>query len=271
MSWISVGLAGACGALAALIAIGLVRNYKTKRGLYTLVFVISFVVLNAIAKAFILSPLKEWEDDRTIRAKLNEIRMYQLLEKHDLQTYEQIVLNMKTGLRLGESDVQITARVRDIMASIYDKYAAHASDQTLIGFVDTLVHQLTVLAKADGDACYRYLFPQQTGGIRMSEYFSAQQQAQDLNTIAKLVESAIETRAPIPTEAEVAEDLERIFAKLQAQHGERVLELQNPLAPDVDKAAVCALTISMYQTILDMPEINRGAVLRYLFSGTEQT
>lgn len=58
MTWISLAVGAACGVLAAAIAVAIVKDRKENKSRYSIVFVVTLVVLLAVAREFVTPKLE---------------------------------------------------------------------------------------------------------------------------------------------------------------------------------------------------------------------
>ena len=55
-----------------------------------------------------------------------------------------------------------------------------------------------------------------------------------------------------------------IVSELGNKYGEGLRDLQNPLAPDVNKTRLCSILIDLYSQVLQLPVEQSGPVVRYM-------
>ena len=122
------------------------------------------------------------------------------------------------------------------------------------------------LQKVPGDACFRFWFPMVSGPPDIAHAVDANSQQHTLELMAEVIRSAAETPAP---EAEAAtdavkDDLAGIVNATYEQFGADAQMLAHADDPRVDRAKVCAITISLYERILQLPPARAGGLIRVM-------
>lgn len=266
MDWISIGLAGLSGAVAAAMASLLVRNPKEKRAAYTVVVVICFVVLQGLSREFIFPDLNAWNQARKAESALLEIPAFQAIKQYDPTTYKILLSDLKGSLREGLDESQVIGMVRGHIAGLVQRRLPSASDEAVVSYINVMVTEIREIGSHGGDLCYRFLFPQQSAPVGWHKYFSKQTQEADLAALAQVIRTAAENPQTIPREADVMPTLEPIFVDLANEYGNDIDMLQNPSAPTVDRAKICSMTADLYSRILQLSKHESSKVLRFLLS-----
>ena len=112
---------------------------------------------------------------------------------------------------------------------------------------------------------------QQTGApLDASKMLSQRMQTQDLEALAKVIETSATDPQPLPDAEEIEPRLQPIYAHLMEEYGEAVQLLANPAAvkAEADKRKVCAIVGSMYDRILALPAQESGKMLRFMLKST---
>ncbi len=268
MNWISIGLAALSGALAAMIASLFVRNPKEKRATYAVVLVVSLVGLLGLSREFIFPDLNAWNQARKAESALLEIPAYQAIKQYYPKTYESLLSDFQGSLRKGVDESQIIGLVRGHMVGLVLKRLPHASDEAVASYMNVMLTEIQELSSQGGDLCYRFLFPQQSAPLDGRQYLSKQTREADLAALDQVIRTSAESPQTIPLEVEVMPKLEPIFVELANEYGNDIEMLQNPAAPNVDRAKVCSMSVGLYSRILKLPKNESGKILRFLLSQT---
>ena len=93
-------------------------------------------------------------------------------------------------------------------------------------------------------------------------------QKDDLDALAKVIESSASNPQPLPDQEEVVAKLKPIYARLVEEFGEDVGLLDNAarVASEADKRKICTMTGSLFDKILAHPAEESGGILRYILS-----
>lgn len=266
MNWISIGLAAASGALAAVITYLLVRRPKEQKVLFVGIFILSFVIINTLSQQYLLPQLNARRTQTDIDEPLEKIPAYQQIAKYDPDTYRQIKAEIQKSLGRGESEPQIEARIRTIVGGLVRKYLPRASDDAVVGYIDIIIQEIEELTNQSPDLCYRFLFPEQYGPIEARKHFKAETQKADLDALAKVIQTGAENS--VAKEMSGYEPLvQKLVTNLKKVYGDDIALLKKPLEPGTDKEKFCKLTVAFYREALKLPKKESSLVLRYIVTG----
>ena len=266
MNWISVGLAGLSGALAALIAALAIRNPKKNRAAYAIVFFVSLAVLQVISRQYVFPDLNAWYQMRKAESALIEIPAFQTIKQYDTKTYEAMMSDIKEAIKKGTDESQIIGLMRGHVAGLVQKRLPYAADDAVVTYMSVMLTEIKELSEQGNDLCYHFLFPQQSAPFDGRKYFSKQTQEADLAALAQIVKTAAENPQALPGEADAMPLLTPIFLGLTNEYGTDIAMLQNPTAPNVDKVKVCSMADGLYARILQLPQNESSKVLRFMLS-----
>ena len=158
---------------------------------------------------------------------------------------------------------------RNLVGPYFEGYATEASGDALVGFVQVTVGILEHLEQREDDACYYWMF----GGapppdFAMASVLSTGVQAEMLDAMADVVESAIHDPQPPPDTHQSRSLMEAFVAQLMREQGPSfavsLALLQEPWAPGVDRKEVCRAATAFYRTALSVPDSAR--LVRVLFN-----
>jgi hypothetical protein len=263
MNWVTVfaasimaGLGAAAGAL-----IGGLLTRGREGGSRTLVIVICLAVGAALGAQLLGPRASAWYERETAESKLLEVSVYQVLKKHEPAAYSKILAEYKRATsnpaRMGE----FTTLVMNEMSIVTSRRMGTASQDSLIALMREMLGNLRVLQK-DGDSCFRYLFPHVAGPADIAKHFDEAAQGRSLELLAEVIRTSAETPAQAVAPTVAQEKLAPVIQALAEEFGDDAQMLGNVAAPGVDRQKVCAITISLYDRILQMPEADAAMVLR---------
>jgi len=183
VDWISIGLAGASGALAGLIARLIIGKPREKSGAYTAVAAICFVILYSLCRQFILPELTARYDAERAEAIMLEIPAYQAIKEYYPTTYREILDELRHALIRKDDRTEIIARLRGRVSTLTLKCLPTASDEAVVSYMSVMVREIKELNDQDPDLCYRFLFPQEYNTIGVRRYLSEETQGADLEAL----------------------------------------------------------------------------------------
>lgn len=266
MNWISVGLAAASGALAAMIALLVVPRRGNWRGAYTFVFVVLFVGFSALSEQFLGPRLSlPWEMKRAEQALL-QVPAYQAMKQYDPQTYTAIMDDLRRGLEGGKTQKDLIAQIKPRVEQLVQKRMPVASDQAVVDYMGVTVRELRELKRRDPALCFKFMFPQQYGVLNARDYMSKDIIDADFAGLAEVIRTSATAPQPVPAESEVSDDLKAVVTQLHQRHGDDATILQHLQDPHVDQAKGCEITAELYEGILALPQPRSGKLLRYMLS-----
>jgi hypothetical protein len=265
MNWISICLAALSGGLAAAIAALAIRNPKERRVAYAIVFFVSLAVLQVISRQYVFPDLNARYQIRKVEADLLEIPAFQTIKQYDPKTYEKLKSGLRESIKKGTDDQHVIGLVREQIIGLLQKRLPYASDEAVVTYMNVMLTEMNELNRQGPDLCYQFLFPQQSA-FDGRKYFSKQTQEADLAALAQIFKTAAENPQTIPGEAEVMPALKPIYVELAKEHGNDIIMLQNPGAPNVDKVKICSMVGGLYTRVVQLPQNESGKVLRFMLS-----
>ncbi|MEO8153263.1 MAG: hypothetical protein ABI605_09365 [Rhizobacter sp.] len=267
MNWISVVVSAVCGALGGVLATLVVRDRKSKRGLYAAVFVVSAGLLFALGRVYVTPWLQARYDASTLDSALSSNAAFAAIKKFDPKVYDQMMSELRAGLLRGQGKAELIDLVRSQVTTLVQKRLPHASDEAASEYMRVMVREMGELRQRGGDLCYRFLFAQPGQGLDLSKYVSPSTVEADFAALSQVVRTSTVEPQPIPQQAEVSERLKPVVAALAARYGQDLALLQQPQAPGIDRDKLCAMSIDMYTVILQLPPADSGKLIRFLMMG----
>jgi hypothetical protein len=160
-----------------------------------------------------------------------------------------------------------TSLVMNEVSLVTSRRMGTASQGSLTALMREMLANLRVLQK-DGDSCFRYLFPHVAGPADFAKHFDDAAEARSLGLLAEVIRTSAETPTEAVPTAVAQEKLAPVVQALAEEFGDDAQMLGNVAAPGVDRQKVCAITISLYDRILRLPEADAALVLRSLAQST---
>jgi hypothetical protein len=224
-------------------------------------------IVTGIAAVIVAAVGAWWFERYSARAALLEQPAYRVLEKHEATLFE----DLSNEYRLYRKDE--LSRERFINYSNHEISAAatrslaRASQDSVLALVRNMVTTAQTLQSAPGDACFRYWFPKVDGPPDIAKYVDAKAQARTLELMGEVIRSAAENPEPLPDPESVKGNLAAIINATYEQFGADAQMLAHAEDPRADRGKVCAITLSLYQRILQLPPADASALIRTMASG----
>jgi hypothetical protein len=255
-------MGGVAAGVAVLIARALVGP-KEKPGAHRALLAF-FTLCGFYAANQTLAPqVRTWKRVHDVDKFLRTDPLYSVLLADNPALSEPLRGALVKALETGHREEAVAAG-RTVVAAVLPSYLPKASDDALVTFTTSMLRTLRGLASADPNRCYRYLFPKVAGPPSLGK-----DDGQDelLNAMRLVVESARSRQQPQPEPPDASQsDMEEVLGRLAVRHGQDVLLLQQPEAPNVDRAKVCALAIDLYSEVLTLPAPRAARVLRVMYA-----
>lgn len=266
MSWISVVAALVCAGLAGVIVMLALRGRKRETSHYAGLWLLLAGLLFAATQHFITPTLQARYDASRVDESLSSHAAFAAIKKHDPQTYDRIMAELREGLLAGQSQGVLIERVRAQVTSLVQQRLPRASDEAATEYLRVMVQEMQELRRQGGDLCYRFLFPQPGEALNLTRHVPLTLRDADAAALSQVVRSSTVSPQPVPQRAEVQPRMQPVMSALSARYGPELALLERPQAPGVDRDKLCSINIDLYSVILQMPASDGGKLIRYLMS-----
>lgn len=267
MDWYAIGIAGACGAIAAAAGTLIASAIKDKNrsGIVNLIVTgVLFAALYAGANATLIQAHRAQLASEELELLARGNPAFMALEQYAPEVMEEFRVYFRAAIEEGRDPLDIETNLRQIMAGVIGSRLPKASNHALSNSIQLTVDQMRWLRERGDDSCFRFLFPEVNGGIRALEVFSSNLMERDYAS-TQLILSSYDESQPMPRNEDVVETLNGIYGQLFEKFGrESVAQLADVSAPDIDKAQVCSILIELYASILALPEKESAQTLRWI-------
>jgi hypothetical protein len=264
MIWITVGL------LLLAIAIGVTLTFVFLRGsarrpLVLIPIALTICVVLAALMQFYVTPkvLVAWAEDRA-RDELLAIPVYAVLQKYEPTVFERLLLEYRLVVidrsRIGTFADEASSQISDAAT----RHIAQSSDAALLGLMNDMLQRLQILRAKSPDDCYRYLFPNAVGPPQTGKYFDRASQERTLSLLAEVIRTSAEQPAAAAPPDRARNLLASIVQALNAEFGESTQALSHAEDSNVDRRAVCNVSVALYEKVLALPQADAAAVVRVM-------
>lgn len=270
MSLMSIAFAALSGAVAGAIAFMIAGNPKEDRNKFGITFAVTFGVIFILSKIFFVPQASAWYEVRNAETELQQHAAFRAVRKYDEKVYQAMIEDIRQIVLKGESREKAMTTARGHMQELVQRRLPTASNESVAAYMDITMAELDVLEKKGGDYCFRFLFPQTGPPLDFSKVLSKRMQTEDLEALARVIESSATDPQPLPDEEEIQPRLEPLYAHLMEEYGEDMQLLNDPAAVtgEADKRKVCTIVGGMYDKILALPAQESGKMLRFMLKTT---
>ena len=203
-----------------------------------------------------------WYDAYRTESALLAQPVYRVLKQHAPATYDKLLAEYRVYRRDEVSHERFVNLANEEIARAATGSLARASQESVLALVKDMLGTAKRLQSAPADACYRFWFPNVDGPPDIAASVDAKSQARTLELMAEVIRSAAEQPAPPPDNEAVKDDLAQVVNATFEQYGTDAQMLANAADPRADRTKVCAITISVYERILQLPPAQAGELLR---------
>lgn len=238
---------------------------KTK-GRYTIanisVAVVAFIIAFLAVNFFL---------DRVSKSRfenaLESIPLYQTIRKHDPVLYERIKSKMFVMYNEKKSQEQMRLELIDEVMNKLSSRVIYAPDNQIINFVDVLLDDMKYLQSKGQGLCFKFLFPKVDGSVRYSKVMPAEKMQQTLNVYNEFLIATYNVNSPVfHNERMVQNDLELVGYVLYSKYGDKLQQIDNPYARNIDRELICSMSIDFYSEVRKLSDERSAQLLRYLLS-----
>jgi hypothetical protein len=203
-----------------------------------------------------------WYEGYRAESALLEQPVYRVLRKHEPAVYDKLVAEYKTFQRDESSrDAFINLANSEINLAATQSLA-HASQGAVLALVQDMLVTARKLQKAPDDTCFRYWFPLVSGPPDVAKYIEPAAQAHTLNLMGEVIRTAAEAPVPLPDPETVKDNLAKVINETYEQYGSDAQMIAHADDPQVDRAKVCTITLSVYDRIMGLQPADSSALIR---------
>jgi vacuolar-type H+-ATPase subunit C/Vma6 len=203
-----------------------------------------------------------WYDAYSAKSALLEQPIYRVLKKHEPAVYEKVLAEYKhfaNDETARESFVNFANSEISLAAT---RNLAHGSQESVLALMKDMVATATALRAKSPESCFRYWFPQVSGPPDVARYVDPAAQAHTLELMSEVIRTSAESPTPLPQADAVKANLANVVNATYQQYGSDAQLIAHAEEPNVDRAKVCVITISVYQRILKLSPADSSALIR---------
>jgi hypothetical protein len=206
--------------------------------------------------------IPEWLRLRQADARLRSQPVYQVLERHEPETYARVREKLLDASGQAITDPAFSNFANAQLVEVATSRLAKASDQAVVGLVTDMVATAQTLKDLPGDSCFRFWFPAVSGPPDIARQLDPAARARTLEAIAEVIRTSAESPVALPANEAVADKLASVVNAMFEQFGTDAQMIAHAEDPRVDRTKVCAMTISLYERILAWPPADSAAIIR---------
>ncbi len=186
-----------------------------------------------------------------------------VLSEVDPPAFAQLLSDTMEQAAKGDSLAQLEADLDDRFGPIMLGYLTTAPDAEVIAFTESIIERLAYLYEDNPLNCFRFLLPEKWGSIE-PEMVPKGMQERRRESITNVIRVPEVGPALEPGLSERL--LRQVITQLKKEMGEQAVEaLSHPDGEGVPATTYCPVILRFYQTLLALPEVVRGGMLRHVY------
>ncbi|MDT0177518.1 hypothetical protein Q9R34_15925 [Enterobacter sp. BRE11] len=254
-------------ALLALIIVVLIKTTRLRAWQGVVLFLLPLLLANLLWFSW-LKPQQQYAAQRQAAVDyLAQTPGYRVLQTQEPALWQLLVQELQLKLRSGEPPQQATGELRGWLADLINQRLMRAPDAAVVNYIRASLKAMQALGQRDPQLCFRFLYPQVSGGVNLAKTLSPALNAQDAAAMEQLLLSSRGADLPVD-QPQAQQDLQRIVAALYKKWGDKLQQLNMPADTAVDRSSMCAMSIDLYSAILALPDKQAANLLRRMVALT---
>ncbi|HBZ16001.1 MAG TPA: hypothetical protein DEO73_09595 [Pantoea sp.] len=254
-------------ALLAIIIILLVRTTSLSVWQGVLLFLLPLVLANLLWFSW-LHPRQERQAlVSDVATQLSLAPGYRLLKIQEPALWQLLNRELLHKRLEGVPADQALGDMRGWLMDLVNQRLTRAPDTAILNYVRVSVEEMQALQQQEPQRCFRFLYPQVNGGVNLQQVLSPELNQRDAQALETLLQQSTGQEQPLD-QAAAQRDLQSVVEKLYGKWGDRLQQLNMPADTAVDRDAMCAMSIDLYNGILALPDKQAANLLRKMVSLT---
>ncbi len=248
-----------------LIVVLWIKRGKVKRAVALLLLVIS--VMSAVAVYFqVIEPAQRRDARlRNAQQQLATTPVYRVIKQQQPALYKQLSEALNQAILQGMPATKAINQLRPMLSTLLNQHIGRASDETITRYMRLSVSQMQYLRTKDPQLCFKFLFPQVSGGVSIGDILPEKLIQDDLLRTEELLTSSMGANKTIDMPA-ARKSLQGIVGTLYGRWGNDLQQLNMPPNVRTDRPKICDMTIDLYRAVLELPTEQSANVLRMMLS-----
>lgn len=247
--------------LLALIIVVLIKTTRLRAWQGMLLFLLPLLLANLLWFSWLKPQQQHAAQQQAAIDYLVKMPGYRVLQTQEPALWQLLVQELQLRLRRGEAPQQAAGELRGWLADLINQRVMRAPDAAVVNYIRASVNVMQALGQRDPQLCFRFLYPQVSGGVNLAKTLSPTLNAQDAAAMEQLLLSSRGADLPVD-QPQAQHDLQRIVADLYKKWGDKLQQLNMPADTAVDRSSMCAMSVDLYSAILALPDKHAANLLR---------
>jgi len=198
--------------------------------------------------------------------KFSALPGYRLLKQQDPQLWREVYETFARSTAEGHSFIQSVGEVRGQLTELVNLRIVKADDAAVVNYLSVAVDEMQALSHISPESCFRFLYPQVSGGVNIGSLLSPQINQADQQALESLFLHSQGGDRPRDIRAAQA-TLKSVVNELYPRWGSQLQQLNQPEDLATDHQKLCTMSIDLYRTILKRPQPAAANLLRQMVVG----
>lgn len=253
--------------LLALIIIVLLRTTALRLWQGVLLFLLPVLLANLLWFSW-LHPRQQRQALATeVANQLSQAPGYRLLKTQEPALWQLLNRELLHKRLAGVPPDEALGEMRGWLLDLVNQRLVRASDPAILNYIRVSVQEMQALQQQDAQSCFRFLYPQVSGGVNLQQLLPPKLNQRDGQALDELLAQSTGDEQPLDNQA-AQRDLQKVVETLYGKWGDRLQQLNMPADTTVDRSAMCAMSIDLYNGILALPDKQAANLLRKMVSLT---
>ena len=267
MNWNEVMVWAVSGAVIASVLAILHKKGKLGKIPAVILFLVLVVGGNALYAGLIKPRMQASSQTAEIDHALAELPIFKTINAQEPELYQQIRSNILRLRKEGKSQQEAIDTVKPMVSALISQRMNTAPDANVLAAMQVSLQEMQELQARHDDTCFKFLYPQISGGVNTAQVLSPALFKKDLDTMNDLLQASGREQKTQPTTLSAAQAqalMVPVREKLHQDYGDQLQMFNDLGAANVDRAKVCDISISLYSNILALPQADAIGLLRLM-------
>ena len=256
-------------ALLAMIVIVLIKTTRLRLWQGLIIFLLPLILANLLWFSWVAPHQLQASQREQAVNQLAKMPGYRVLQTQEPALWLLLTQELTRRIRAGEPAEKATGELRGWLIEVINQRLMRGTDAAVVNYISVSVEEMRALNQIDPGLCFRYLYPQVSGGINLLTTLPPSLNRKEADAMEQLL-----LNSPLPEQpldkTQAQDDLQKIIARLYQQWGDKLQQLNMPADTAVDRSSLCAMSIDLYSAILALPDKRAANLLRRMIALTGQ-
>lgn len=205
-------------ALLALIVIVLIKTTRLRLWQGLIIFLLPLILANLLWFSWVAPHQLQASQREQAVNQLAKMPGYRVLQAQEPALWLLLTQELTRRIRAGEPAEKATGELRGWLIEVINQRLMRGTDAAVVNYISVSVEEMRALNQIDPGLCFRYLYPQVSGGINLLTTLPPSLNRKEADAMEQLL-----LNSPLPDQpldkALAQDDLQKIVARLYQQWG----------------------------------------------------